>query len=269
MGLAGKTAPKLFAPAHLLAAVAVHLLLFGLLWVCGILRPEDAVAEEEEEAIECLVVVHENLDGEEDEPPPEREVTPSPPDPEPEPEPPPPEPEPVEEDPVVIPEDPPKPDPPKPKPDPPKPPKPTREEQMARIRNATTVVTPPRFNGRTEERPDDWRKLLAAGATSSNRNQGLDANEEQLCKGLIKKAFHDKWQPRPAWTADLRKMTLSVTFDGQGRVTAYRLVGSSGDPAADQTVLNAAKRVGRVSGLTAEFLKRHPTNTITFEVEPL
>ena len=144
------------------------------------------------------------------------------------------------------------------------------EELLARIRGETTVVKsdPPKHNGRTERRPTNWDRLLAAGARPSNRNQGLDATEEQRCAGLIKAAFYEKWHPRPPWTMDLKKMTLHVEFDKQGRVKAFRLTGSSGDAAADRTVLSAARSVGRVSGLTAAYLERHPTSTIIFEVEP-
>ena len=85
----------------------------------------------------------------------------------------------------------------------------------------------------------------------------MDATEEQRCAGLIKAAFYEKWHPRPPWTMDLKKMTLHVEFDKQGRVKAFRLTGSSGDAAADRTVLSAARSVGRVSGLTAAYLERH------------
>lgn len=275
--------PAVFDAINILVAVGLHIALFGVLWLMGVIGTEEE-SDEEIIPIECLVVVHENLDGDENDEPPERDVvkvdTPPPPPPvtPPQVEPPPP----PDDNPFVIePPKPPKVEPPKvepPKVEPPKPPKveppkpkpPTREEQLARIRGETTVVKsdPPKHNGRTEQRPTNWRELLNAGATPSNRNQGLSASEEEKCAGLIKKAFYAKWHPRPPWTTDLKKMTLHVEFDNQGKVKSYRLTGSSGDAAADRTVLSAAKSVGRVSGLTAAYLERHPTCTIIFEVEP-
>lgn len=271
----------IFDAINIAAAIAAHAALFGSFWLFGMLRPEAEESDEEVIPIECLVVVHENPDGNEDEPPPEREVVPAPP-PEPEPEPPPPEPEPAAEpepDPIVVepvkPPDSPKPTPPKPpEPKPPEPPKETREQRLARMRNQVTdyrkpKVTPPVNNGRTERRPPNWDELLRAGATPSSRNQGLDASEEQKCAGLIKKAFHEKWSPRPAWTPEMRKMTLRVSFDKTGKVTGYTLVESSGDRAADSSVLNAAKQVKRVYGLTDAYLQKHPTSLINFEVTPM
>ena len=277
--------PAVFDAIHILIAVVLHVVLFGGLWLIGVIGTEEE-SDEEVIPIECLVVVHENLDGDENDEPPERDVVKTetpPPTPPPPPDPPVVTPPRVPEDnPFVVeppkppkPPEPPKPtevkkpDPPKP-PEPPKPPKPTREEILARIRGETTIVKsdPPKHNGRTERRPTNWDRLLAAGARPSNRNRGLDATEEQRCAGLIKAAFYEKWHPRPPWTMDLKKMTLHVEFDKQGRVKAFRLTGSSGDAAADRTVLSAARSVGRVSGLTAAYLERHPTSTIIFEVEP-
>ena len=279
----------IFDAINIGAAVVAHLLLFGVFWLFGVIKPDVDDSDEEVIPIECLVVVNENLDGNEDEPPPVREVVPPPPEPEPPPPVPEPDPEPVVEpdpDPIVVepikPPDPPK--PPKPpevkKPDPPKPPEPpkeTREQRLARMRETVKTfekpkpvqTPPPRNNGRTEQRPTNWRELLNAGATPSNRNQGLDASEEQRCAGLIKKAFHEKWNPRPSWTPELRKMTLRVSFDKNGRVTGYDLVQRSGDVAADNSVLNAAKRVVRVYGLTDAYLQKHPTSLINFEVTPM
>lgn len=281
----------IFDPLNIGAAVLAHLLLFGIFYLFGVMNPEPEDTDEEVTPIECLVVVHENLDGNEDEPPPESEVVDTPP-PEPETPPPPveetPPPPPVEDNPFVEEKEPPKPEPPKPEPPKPVPPKPKpeppkpeppkktpeqlRAEKIAEMRKRmekapqTTVKTPPRNNGRTEQRPPDWDKILAGGATPSNRNQGLDASEEQRCAGLIKKAFHDKWNPRPAWTPELKKMTLRVSFDRTGKVTGYTLVNRSGDVAADNSVLNAAKRVIRVSGLSDAYLQKNPTSVINFEV---
>ncbi len=222
MGERPERRDNLVNSATVCAAVVVHVLLFGAIWLVGVFASEQN-EDTDVVPIECFVVVLENLDGKDAAPPPEKEVVPEPeppkPAPEPEPEPevtPPPEP-----DPIVI-EEPKKPDPPKPevKPDPPKPepPKKTREQRLEEMRKGVKFTKPekkpdpPKNDGRTEKKSNLADELLKLGATPSNRNEGLDASEESLCAGRIKKAFHEPWHPRPAWTPSLKKMTLRVTF---------------------------------------------------------
>ena len=276
--------PKMFGAASFVLAIAFHVLIAVVLWCIGFFRAPDE--KEVVIPIDLTVVVHQNLDGAEDEPPPV-----SPPEPEPQVEPPP-EPEPPKEpvepkvepevkpaDAVVVKEkdpEPPKEDKPKPddKPTPPPPkkdkPKITREERIAQMRRSTqTVKTPPkpRNNGKTDMRPKDWEKLLNAGYRPSSVNQGLDASEAARCHALIRKAFYDKWES-PAWTSELKKAMLEVKFGRSGEVLGYRLVGSFGDASADKTVLRAAAGVKRVRGLTPEFLSNNSVVKVRFEVTP-
>ncbi|MCR5413354.1 MAG: TonB family protein [Kiritimatiellae bacterium] len=267
-------------------AVLLHIILFGTLWYLGTFEPD----EEEITVIPLEFVLYENLDGVDGEPPPEAEpvseAEPAPPEPVAEPKPPVPP-----EDPVIIPDEEQKPDPPKveeKKPDPPKveekkpdPPKTeekkpsaeprmTREERIAKMRES---IEPPKQrrpvnNGRTAERPKDWEKLLGQGFTPSNRNSGLDADENQKCLGRIYKAYYDEWDPRPAWTPNLKEMVLEIKFDLKGNVTSHRLTASSGDGAADRSVLAAAAKVKRVPGLTRAYLETNRSAEIHFKVEP-
>ena len=62
-------------------------------------------------------------------------------------------------------------------------------------------------------------------------------------------------------------MELKIGLGLGGTITSYKLVKSSGDPAADRTVLNAASQVRSVSGLSAEFIRQHSSDIIIrFEV---
>lgn len=293
MYIGEETRPNTFNAIYFVAAIIVHIVLFLSIWFIG-MREDD---EDKELVIpmELMVVVNENLDGVENEPPPEAppvEEPPPPPEPEPEPqiepEPPPPEPAEVPEAVVLEPEKPkppkpPEPKPPKPpepKPEPPKepekpkPPKKTREERLAEMRRSTTKIKntqrrePPRNNGRTDMRPKDWEKLLMQGYKPGATNKGLDASEEARCLALIREAFFSKWD-RPAWTSSLRMMHLTVNFGPGGEVRGYNLTQSSGDAAADRSVLAAASRVSRVRGLSRSFLdKIKNTVTVRFEVTP-
>jgi TonB family protein len=127
----------------------------------------------------------------------------------------------------------------------------------------------PSGNGRTERQTlseAEIRRLLSQGYRPGTVTQ-LAASEEQRCLSLIKAAFYAKWQ-RPPWTDTLRKMHLEVSFGAGGRVMSARLVQSSGDQQADATVRQAAHLVRVVEGLSADFLRKHKTVTIRFEVTP-
>lgn len=282
MYIGEESRPSAFNVVYFVAAIIVHLVLFLSIWYIG--TRED---EEEKEIVipmELMVVVNENLDGVENEPPPETppqsEPDPPPPDPPKEPDPPPPDEPEITEAVVLKPDKPKPPDPPKP-PKPPEPPKPpkqpekpkppekTREQRLAEMRSSTTKVKtpPPRNNGRTEKRPQDWEKLLNAGYKPGPTNQGLDASEEARCLALIRQAFYSRWD-RPAWTSSLRKMCLSVQFGSGGRVVGYSLTQSSGDASADRTVLRAASQVSHVRGLSSSFIEKHRTVIVRFEVTP-
>lgn len=269
--------PEIFNAAYFVAALAVHAILFLTIWLVGI-----SGSDEDKEIVipmDLMVVVNENLDGVDGEPPPEKPpvADPDPPPPDPPKEPPPPpsvEPD-VAEAVITEPEKPKPPEPPKPaeppkppkKADPPKKPEMTKEQRMAKMRESTTKIKtpPPRNNGRTEKRPPNWAELLNAGYKPGAANRGLDAGEEARCLSLIQQAFLSKWE-RPAWTSSLRKMCLSVQFGPGGKVVGYTLTQSSGDPSADRTVLKAASRVGFVRGLSSTFLEKNRTVIVRFEV---
>lgn len=282
MYIGEESRPSAFNVVYFVAAIIVHLVLFLSIWYIG--TRED---EEEKEIVipmELMVVVNENLDGVENEQPPETppqsEPDPPPPDPPKEPDPPPPDEPEITEAVVLKPDKPKPPEPPKP-PKPPEPPKPpkqpekpkppekTREQRLAEMRSSTTKVKtpPPRNNGRTEKRPQDWEKLLNAGYKPGPTNQGLDASEEARCLALIRQAFYSRWD-RPAWTSSLRKMCLSVQFGSGGKVVGYSLTQSSGDASADRTVLRAASQVSHVRGLSSSFIEKHRTVIVRFEVTP-
>lgn len=271
-------------------ALALHVVAFLLLYLFAMLhlKPRETVIP-----IDLTVVVNENLDGEENEPPPLN----NPPEPqkvEPPKPTPPPEPPKVEEKveaveqivekPKPKPKENPKEEKPKEekKPDPPKPPEKTKEElmkeRMEKMRESAKVVkNPPKIivknqpsgNGKTQKQTmseAQIRKLLDQGYKPGAATQ-LAASEEQRCISLIRAAFYAKWN-RPPWTDTLKEMHLKVKFGDGGRVLGYQLVQRSGDSKADATVLQAASLVSSVPGLSLDFLAKNPTVTIRFKVTP-
>ena len=273
--------PERHSAVNYIMAIAIHAVVILAFAYFAFWTPKD---NEVVIPIELAVVVNENLDGREDEPPP---ATPPQPEPKPEPEPPkPPEPPPPPPDPIpdnveAVEVKPPDPKPPEVKP--PKVDKKKLEEErkkreakrLEEMRNRATKVKdkskptfpPPRNNGRTDKRPKDWEKYLNAGYKPSNVNSGLDASDNQRCIQLISKAFHDRWVS-PAWTSELREILLSVQFGAGGKVLGYNIIQSSGDPSADRTVLKAASLVHAVRGLSSAFLENNKTVTVRFKVKP-
>ena len=269
--------PERHSAFNYIMAIAIHAAVIMAFAYFAFWTPKD---NEVVIPIELAVVVNENLDGAEDEPPPE-----TPPQPEPEPEPPkppetpPPPPDPVPDKVEAVEIKPPEP----PKIQPPKVDKKKLEEdrkkreaeRLEEMRNRATKVKdkskptspPPRNNGRTDKRPKDWEKYLNAGYKPSNVNSGLDASDNQRCIQLISKAFHDRWVS-PAWTSELREILLSVQFGAGGKVLGYNIIQSSGDPSADRTVLKAASLVHAVRGLSSAFLENNKTVTVRFKVKP-
>ena len=269
-------------------AIALHVVSFLLLYLFAMLhlKPRETVIP-----IDLTVVVNENLDGEENEPPPldnpppkVEPVKPAPPAPPPKVE------EKVEAVEQIVdkkpekPKEKPKEEKPKEekKPEKPKPPEKTKEElmkeRMERMRNsAKEVKNPPKIivkdkpsgNGKTDKQKmseAEIRKLLNQGYKPGTSTQ-LAASEEQRCISLIREAFYAKWN-RPPWTADLKEMHLKVRFGDGGRVLGYQLEKRSGDPKADATVLQAAALVSSVPGLSLDFLTKNPSVTIRFKVTP-
>lgn len=277
----GQNEPKVLGAANLCIAVALHVVLFAGFWVFAVFH---GLFDKEEEIIpiDLTVVVVENLDGKEDEPPPLKKPEP----------PPPPKPKPK---PKPAPK---KPDPPKElekivtnvvaktekKTDEPKKPEKTAEElrkermndmrKRAKVVDKTTIVkgpTKPQPNGRTD------RKILTDAEIAKLLNQGykpgkstnLASNAEQLAYSLIKEAFERKWDV-PPWTDTLKPMTIRVWFGPGGKIVNKKIEKSSGDIRADQSLKAAAERVGAIPALAPEFIEKYRKSgvPVQFTVKP-
>ncbi len=273
--------PELFSMGNLSMAVIVHALMLFIFWMSARMAftPEETVIP-----IDLTVVVQENLDGNENEPPPltPPEPPPEPPKPQPKPEPPNPKPEPVKVPDAVVQET-------KKtnivkkvetKPEPPKlTEKEKREQRMKEMLESAVVVNTPKPAAKPNPKPQPQTngktgfKTQSAEEIARLLNQGykpgvvdsIATSDDQRCASMIKRAFYDKWSP-PAYSPSLRNMLLKVQFNSQSQVTGYKLVQSSGDVAADNSVLAAAAAVKYVPGLTTGFLSRNKTITIDFTV---
>ena len=283
--------PKVLSKRNLAIALVLHVSTFVLFWLYAACH--DLFDKEEEIIpIDLTVVVNQNLDGKENEPPPLKKVEPEPPKPKPQPKPKPKvkEPEkPKELEKIVTnvvakvnkkaeekrPE--------KKKPEPPKKTaKELREERMRKMReSAKQVDKKVTIEVRTAKASGDGRtarKTLSDAEVMRRLNEGykpgtseqIAMSELQLGYSLIKQTFEEKWD-KPPWTDTLKPMTIRVWFGGGGRIVKYHLERSSGDRKADQSILSAASRVGAIPALPAAFVDKFKRSgvPVQFTVKPM
>ena len=75
---------------------------------------------------------------------------------------------------------------------------------------------------------------------------------------LIKRALYNAWDQPALADAGTRPAELELRLDATGGVTGFRISQTSGSETFDRSVLQAAKAVARVNGLTPRFLKAYP-----------
>ncbi len=283
--------PKVLSKRNLAIALVLHVSTFVLFWLYAACH--DLFDKEEEIIpIDLTVVVNQNLDGKENEPPPLKKVEPEPPKPKPQPKPKPKvkEPEkPKELEKIVTnvvakvnkkaeekrPE--------KKKPEPPKKTaKELREERMRKMRESAKQVNEKvTIEVRSAKASGDGRtarKTLSDAEVMRRLNEDykpgtseqIATSELQLGYSLIKQTFEEKWD-KPPWTDTLKPMTIRVWFGGGGRIVKYHLERSSGDRKADQSILSAASRVGAIPALPAAFVDKFKRSgvPVQFTVKPM
>lgn len=282
--------PQALSAVTVIVALALHLAVFAVFGLFA--RFTDKKGPETIIPIDLTVVVNENLDGVENEPPPlKNPPPPEPPKPKPKPRPKPAEkkpdpPKPLEQivtnvvKSVEKKKDEPKKAPEKKKPEPkkPEPPKKTakelREERMKRIRDRMKTVNKPvtievknakaSGNGRTARQTmsrAEIERLLRRGYRPGTENQ-LAANEKQRCLSLIQMAIEDKWEAISPKVGNNGTVLLSVQFNSAGGLVNVRLAKGCGDALSDQAALAVARAVTSIPGLSAEFIAE-------FRKEPL
>ena len=284
--------PAVISGRTLAIALVIHLAFFAGFWIFAACH---GLFDKKEEIIpiDLTVVVNENLNGKENEPPPLKKVEPEPPKPKPKP-----RPKPKVKDPekpkelekivtnIVAKVDK-KEEKPEKKPEkkesekPKKSAKELREERIKKMRaSAKQVKAKVTIEVKTAKESGDGRtakktlsdaeiqKLLNMGYKPGTSEQ-LATSDAQLGYSLIKMAFEEKWE-KPPWTDTLRPMTIRVWFGPGGRITNYKLEASSGDAKADQSIKSAASRVGTVQGLPPAFIDKYRSSgvPVRFTVKP-
>ena len=159
---------------------------------------------------------------------------------------------------------------PKPKPEPkPKPapkPKPRKRPKIEKSTNLISRTTaPPKVAPKPRLSRKEIDRLLAEGATLSDHT--AVPGEDARCLEALRRALYSAWtQPSVAGVEGL-VTHVSLDLTGNGSVGGWRINKGSGQADFDRTVESALRSVGRVSGLTTAFVKRHPSVSIAFQVE--
>ena len=276
--------PKVLDGGNVVAALVIHVAAFLGLYVFAVFhglfdKPEEVIP------IDLTVVVNENLDGKENEPPPLQKPEPQKPKPKPEPpKPKPKEPEkPKELEKIVTnivqkvekktekkkeKKEEKKPEPPK------KTAKELREERLRQMReSAKTVSKPvtievknaPSGDGRTAKKTltdAQIRDLLNKGYKPGTSEQ-LATGEMQRCLSLIQMAIKDKWDKLAPKIGNNGTVLLSVQFNSSGGLVNVRLAKSCGDRLSDEAALSVARSVSAIPGLSDEFKSKFRSEALT------
>ena len=278
--------PDVMSTANVVLALVIHIVCFLGFFLFARLHFKQ---KETVIPIDLTVVVNENLDGNENEPPPLDVPPPKPPEPPKVVTPPPPPPK-VDTKVDAVVKEPEKPKPPekpketleerlkrmresvkpkepeKPKKEEPKKPEKTKEEllkermeQMVKSAKTVKIKVPdkPSGNGRTERQTmteAQIRKLLSDGYVPSSKTQ-LATSTMQLCLSRIQMAINARWsQVNPRIGAE-GYVLIAVRFNASGQMVNCRLSESCGDKTSDSAALTVVRSVAPIAGLDKEFLR--------------
>jgi outer membrane biosynthesis protein TonB len=94
----------------------------------------------------------------------------------------------------------------------------------------------------------------------------LPDSEQALNFALVRDALYDAWDQPVRSEAGSRPAEAAFSLDNSGRLSAPRIIQSSGSPVFDASVLEAIRRVGRIDGLSARFLRSFPRLSVEFKL---
>ncbi|MBQ7722021.1 MAG: TonB family protein [Kiritimatiellae bacterium] len=163
-----------------------------------------------------------------------------------------------------------KPDPPKKpepkKPEPKKPEKPKIEKGKRVTRNPPPIksmVKPKEKQTLTDEEIKKWldkRVPIRAGETTS-----LPTSDYSLYLSIIKQSLYDAWDQPSREAAGTRPAEIAFELGAGGRILNPRVNKSSGSAAFDASALDAVRRTGSISGLSADFIRECGRGGIVIE----
>jgi TonB family protein len=94
----------------------------------------------------------------------------------------------------------------------------------------------------------------------------LPDSEQALNFALVRDALYGAWDQPVRSEAGSRPAEAEFSLDSSGRLSAARIIQSSGSPVFDASVLETIRRVGRIDGLSARFLRSFPRLSVEFKL---
>jgi TonB family protein len=117
---------------------------------------------------------------------------------------------------------------------------------------------------------EEIRRLLNRGARPSTRTYIPDASpeffEDARCFELIRRTLYQMWSQPSAEAIGERPVEVTIELLEDGTITGWEILHRSGSTIMDGSVEQALKTVGRVAGVSREFVKRHRVVTVSFKV---
>ncbi len=159
------------------------------------------------------------------------------------------------------------PKPPDKKPPAPKPPEKKPVVKKPIQKGARVVKGPPRPPVRQTLSGEEIAKWLKDRARIGERDS-LPDSEQARSFAIVHDELYAAWEQPPRSNAGSRPAEVEFALDAAGRVSAVRIVQSSGSPVFDTSVLAAVRRVGRIDGLSAAFLRAYPRLSVEFKLTP-
>jgi TonB family protein len=113
------------------------------------------------------------------------------------------------------------------------------------------------------------RKLLAQGAKAGDHTS-IPPDEETRCLAIIRQAVQPIWEQHQPSRDTVGDAVVAIEFKigSGGMVTGRRVLRASGVATLDRAALAAAAKVKRFRGLTASFIRKHPTYPVNFTAKP-
>ena len=289
--------PEVLSRENLLIALGIHVGAFVAFWLFavmhGLFEPKETIIP-----IDLTVIVNDNLDGVENEPPPlKNPPPPEPPKPKPKPKPTPKKVEPPKALEQMVTnivkkvekkkekkKEPPQKDPPKKKePKKPEPPKKTaaelRKERLKRMRESAVKNKKPvtievknvreSGNGRTAKQTmskAEIQNLLNQGYRPGTENQ-LATSELQLGVSRIQMALNEKWNQLGPKVGKNGVVMISCKLNSAGGLMGVRISSSCGDNLSDQAALSVAREISSIRGLPDRFLAQFMKETLTIRYQ--
>lgn len=107
------------------------------------------------------------------------------------------------------------------------------------------------------------RSLLSTDATFG---KGRPADRDTVYFEMVRQILYRSWD-QPGSIGVVGLMTrVELTVSPDGSILASRVVGASGNPVMDNSVIQAVRSVPRLHGIPADFLSSHSRMTVAFEL---